>query len=356
MAVRERGVIAGEASGAAAGMLAPLAETQEEDDPLLHLCLAGLEYYQQVAQELPVETGMEIGLAQVPLLRPALNEHDVSWLYKQWQWQKNVLSGLEWLDSSTVCRLESLITPSVMGALFSPYEYNVNAQLVTLAYARGAVLGGASIFTGCSVKGFLCQKERVIGVISDQGPFQAEHVVLATGAWAASLFGAMNVPLVFPVKGQMMALHGGYTHTLRHTIYAHQQGYLVPKSDGMIYVGATSENTFFDKGVTVAGLSSLFSTVMTLAPSLADARFERAWAGIRPGSGDGLPLLGAVQAIPGLWMACGHFRNGILLGPLTGYLLSALLNETLLPFDLDLAPFSPDRFNLSMAALKTGSV
>ena len=119
---------------------------------------------------------------------------------------------------------------------------------------------------------------------------------------------------------------------------------MLPKADGSIYVGATSELAGFDTSVTVAGLTALLDVVTKLAPRLQRARFERAWAGLRPGSADDLPLLGPSHSMPGLWVAGGHFRNGILLGPLTGHLLAERIQGHPVPLALDVHPFDPDRF------------
>jgi len=146
------------------------------------------------------------------------------------------------------------------------------------------------------------------------------------------------------VKGQILALQATPDLCLRHTIYYHTLGYMLPKADGSIYVGATSDLSGFDKAVTVEGIATLLAVVTKIAPHLKKARFERVWAGLRPGSADGLPLLGPSRSMPGLWVAGGHFRNGILLGPLTGHILTELMQERPAPFDLDLAAFDPDRF------------
>lgn len=350
LAVVEREEIASEASMAAAGMLAPLTETAELDTDteqtslFLRLCLAGLHYYRDLDQQLMQETGVDIGLLKVPILRPAFSEDEVIGLRELQEKQRKFLPGLQWIDAESARTLEPLLSSKIRGVLHSSYEYNVSALQLTLAYARGAALHGAHIFTGRSVGCLLLQGQRVVGVDTNLGQMYAEHVILAAGAWTARWHVRTASPVVLPIKGQMLALQPAPNLRLLHTIYYHGLSYLVPKKDGRIYVGATSENAGFDKTVNARGIATLLATVAEIAPRLLEGGFERTWIGLRPKSTDGLPLLGASRSRPGLWLASGHYRNGILLGPLTGYILAELIQGRAAPFDLDLSAFDPDRF------------
>lgn len=350
LAVVEREEIASEASMAAAGMLAPLTEAAELDTDteqtslFLQLCLAGLHYYRDLDQQLMQETGVDIGLLKVPILRPAFSEDEMINLQELQEKQRKFLPGLQWIDAESVRTLEPLLSSKLRGVLHSPYEYNVSAPQLTLAYARGAVLHGAHIFTGQSVGRLLLQGQRVVGVETNVGHMYAEHVILATGAWTARWHVKTASPVILPIKGQMLALRPAPNLRLLHTIYYHGLSYLVPKKDGSIYVGATSESAGFDKTVNACGIATLLATVAEIAPRLLEGGFERTWTGLRPKSPDGLPLLGASRSRPGLWLASGHYRNGILLGPLTGYILAELIQGRAAPFDLDLSAFDPDRF------------
>ncbi len=131
---------------------------------------------------------------------------------------------------------------------------------------------------------------------------------------------------------------------LRHTVYATGVGGIVPKADGTIYVGATVEQVGFDKAVTAEGIATLLTALAKLTPVLSKARLIRTWTGLRPGSADGLPLIGPSRGVQGLWIAGGHFRDGILLGPLTGHIIAELIQRHSTPFGLDLNAFHPDRF------------
>lgn len=351
LAVVEREEIASEASMAAAGMLAPLTEAAEietdieQTSQFLQLCLAGLHYYRDLDQRLMQETGIDIGLLKVPILRPAFSEQEAVALQAVQAKQEHFLPGLEWLDAEKARAIEPLLSSKVKGVLLSPYEYNVNALQLTFAYARGAALHGVHIFTGRSVGRLLLQGRRVVGVETDLGKIYAEYIILAAGAWTARWHVKTVSPAIFPIKGQMLALRAPCNLRLLHTIYYHKLSYLVPKADGSIYVGATSDDDAgFNKMVKVNGIATLFATVAEIAPRLLEGGFERSWVGLRPRSADGLPLLGASRSRPGLWLASGHYRNGILLGPLTGYILAELIQGRAAPFDLDLSAFDPDRF------------
>jgi glycine oxidase len=350
VALVERGEIAGEASLAGAGMLAALDGASEiyahteQASPFLQLCLAGLRYYRNLDQQLKQETGIDIGLVKAPMLRLAFSEQDVIALQARLAQQQRFLSGLQWFDGESARAIEPLLSSTVLGVLASPHEYNVSAPRLTQAYACGAALHGVHIFTGRSADRLLLQKMRIAGIETNQGQIHAEHVVLAAGAWTARWHTQTVSPIIFPVKGQMLALQAPLGQPLRHTLYSHKLGYLVPKADGSIYVGATSEHIGFRKTVNAAGIATLLATVAEVAPKLLEGSFERSWTGLRPGSADGLPLLGGCRSRPGLWLASGHFRDGILLGPLTGHILAELIQGRAAPFGLDLSTFDPDRF------------
>jgi glycine oxidase len=345
VALIDKGGVAGEASQAAAGMLAPLGdEPPDQAHPLQQLGMAALSYYAGLDEQLKQETGIDIGLVKVPTLRPAFDEQGRTRLQAILTQQQPFLPGLQWLEGSSAHELEPLLPETVQGALLSPYESNVQAAQLTLAYARGALSRGASIVEGCPVGRLILQGRRAVGVETTQGSMHAEAIVLAAGAWATQWHASIPTTPIFPVKGQMMALQALPGRHLRHTVYASGVGGIVPKADGTIYVGATVEQVGFDKAVTAEGIAILLSALAKLTPALSKARLLRTWAGLRPGSADGLPLIGPSRRVQGLWIAGGHFRDGILLGPLTGHIVAELIQKHSTPFDLNLHPFDPDRF------------
>jgi glycine oxidase len=343
VAVLERNHIAAEASSAAAGMLAPLAEGAAPG-PFLDLALASLSRFGPLAEELRDATGIDVELLTTGLLRPALDDAEAADYQASLAWQRNLGLPLRWLDAAEVRALEALVTPDVRGAVYSEAEHQVNPPRLTKALARAAAARGAVLHLGAVVRGLLREGDRIVGVRLADGELRAEHVVLAAGAWAAACGEWLGLPVpVEPVKGQMLAVAPppGLRGQLCRTLYG-RHGYLVPKADGTIYVGATVERAGYDRRVTAAGIGDLLGLLRRLAPPLAEASFVRAWAGLRPGTPDHLPLLGPVPGLRGVSLAAGHYRNGILLAPITGELIAqAVLGQ---PTTLPLAPFSVERF------------
>ncbi len=344
-ALLEKGRVAGEASQAGAGMLAPLGdEGADPRHPAQQFYLTALQRYTNLDQQLKQETGIDIELVDAPTLRVAFDERQAARLQVIRDSYQDFLPGLQWLDAKTVREVEPLLPETVQGALISPEERNVQVSLLTLAFARGAALHRARIFEGRPLLRFMQQGQRLVGVETEQGPITTSNVVLAAGAWASAWHTKRSTPPIFPVKGQILALQAPVDLILRHTLQCQGVGGIIPKADGRIYVGATIEEAGFDKNVTLEGLATLRAVVERLAPALKNARLDRAWAGLRPGSADHLPLIGASKSLQGLWVAGGHYRDGILLGPLTGQILAELLQGHATPSGLDLTAFDPDRF------------
>ena len=355
--VLERDRIAAEASSAAAGMLAPLAEGTTAG-PFLDLALASLSRFAPLAEELRGATGMDIELLMPGLLRLALDYAEAAAYQAGLAWQRELGLPLRWLDPVEVLALEPLVTRDVRGAVYSEAELQVNPPRLTEALARAAAKLGAEFRLGAVVRGLLRDGERVVGVRLADDELRAGHVVLAAGAWAAACGDWLGVPLpVEPVKGQMLAVSmppgsAAPRGALYHTLYA-SNGYVVPKADGSIYVGATVERAGYDRRVTVAGIGKLLALLPRIAPSLSDATFVRAWAGLRPGTPDHLPILGPVPGLEGISLATGHYRNGILLAPITGELIAQVVlgQGTTLP----LTSFSVERFAIAPQPTKAWS-
>jgi glycine oxidase len=339
--ILDKGEIGGEASRAAAGMLAPLAEA-EEDGPFQDLGLASFRMFPDLVEALNQDCGVDIEYLRSGILRIALMEKEAEHLKDFAGRRPSPDLELHWLDPEELRALEPGLSPAAQGALYSPEERQVNADRLVQALAKAAAGRGAVLRQNMRVTGLAREGTRVTGVRTLAGPLAAGHVVLAAGAWTARLVGgvdAVRLP-IFPVRGQMMALPASRS-ALRHIVWG-EQGYLVPKRNGLVFAGATVERVGFRKNTTIRGLSSLRRMTRSLVPRLGSLDAVDAWAGFRPGSADGLPILGPLLGWEGLSVASGHFRNGILLAPITGRLIARSIldgfsNEAL-------APFSPARF------------
>ncbi len=338
--VVERGEIGGEASGAAAGMLAPLAEVADAG-PFQQLCLQSLRMFPELVEALRDETGVDVEYRPSGILRVALSDDEASAL-------RHVCDStdclpLQWLSPEDIQCLEPGLSPEIRGGLYSPDEHQVNADRLTQAFARAAARRGAVLRRHAPVRRLLTENHRVVGMRTSEGAIFAGHVVLAAGPWTRRLAASLGVDLpVFPVRGQMMALPSRLAP--RHIIWG-SAGYLVPKANGLVFAGATVEKTGFRRRTTAAGVRSLTRMASALVPRMAAFAPVDSWAGLRPGSGDGLPLLGPLPGWDGVTVATGHYRNGILLSPVTGHLIARSLVSGL--SDEALTAFAPARFSRS---------
>ncbi|MBI4497630.1 MAG: glycine oxidase ThiO [Chloroflexi bacterium] len=329
------------ASGAAAGMLTPLAEAPQPG-PFADLALHSLRRFPALAQELREVAGMDIEYVPSGVLRVATSEEHERTLQEALTWQRALGLDLRWLGPEQVRSLEPDLAPEVRGGVFSPEEGHVHSLRLTEALAQAAARLGATVRVGTPVVGLTRHNGRVTGVRTAEGAVAADQVVLAAGSWTGLLAHELGVAApVRPVKGQILSL-ALVPCPLRRVVYGSGVGYLVPRRDGSVVVGATQEEVGFDMRVTAQGLAALLRGATQLVPALAGAEVRQTGAGLRPGTPDGLPILGPVPGWEGISIASGHFRNGILLSPITGHLMAELITtgKTSLPLD----PFSPGRF------------
>jgi glycine oxidase len=337
----ERGELAGEASGAAAGMLAALSdEGGDRGAAFQRLCLDSQALYEQILPALEA-TGIDLRYQRTGVLHVALNQAESEHLHHRFERQARLASGLHWVEGEDLKAEEPELTHGAVAGYVSPAEHYLDPQRLVLALAEGARRRGARIETEQPVRGFVRRNGRVVSIRTPRGLVAAGQVVLAGGPWTAALARSLGsfVP-VRPVRGQMLALAGPAT-PLRRVIWG-ANAYLVPRENGLTFVGATVETVGYRKRNTVAAVRRLRSGANALVPGLAFARQRSAWAGLRPGTPDGLPVLGRLPGWENVWVATGHFRNGILLAPITGQIIAdALISGRMAP---GLEPFSPIRF------------
>ena len=331
--VIERADPGSEASSAAAGLLAPQAEGLEPG-PLFDLALESRNLYERWVTELFEETRLDVGYRRCGILRCALPGRPEA--FEPFAWQREAGLSVERRDAGGIAALAAgAVAPAIRQALFFPEEAIVDNRRLTEAVRMAAQRRGAIILTATPARRFAVTDGRCFGVETERGLVAAGAVIDAAGAWS-SFDPGMPVP-VEPVRGQIVEVQSGIPEL--PTVVESEEVYVVPRGDSLL-LGSTVERVGFDKRVTAGAVGRLLAAAARLLPSLEDAAFRRAWSGLRPGTPDGLPLLGPT-AIAGLSLATGHFRNGILLAPVTAI---ALADELYGEGSRDLAPFSPRRF------------
>ena len=335
--VCDKGELGKEASWAAGGILAPQIEADGADD-FFKLATASRDLYPSFAQALHDETAIDVELDPTGTLCVAFNDEEKAELRRRFEWQRRAGLQVEWLDSESVRRAEPALSPEVRGALRFPDDWQVeNRKLVEALIASNQKLG-VHLFPECEVTSLSIDRDRIGGVETASGPIAARTVIVCAGAWTSSLFPVE----VEPVRGQMLCFKPN-PQLARHVIYS-SHGYLIPRRDGRLLAGSTSEHVGFDKRVTDEGINMIKSMAFEIAPALAGAPLVDSWAGFRPHSSDDLPVLGADNNVEGLFYATGHYRNGILLAPITANVIANLLTER--RSSILIEPFSPKRFSM----------
>lgn len=314
--VLERGTPGMEASWAAAGMLSPLAEA-DAPGPFLDLLLAARELYPPYAAALREETGIDVGYGDAGTLYAALREEDEAELRHRWTWQSAAGLPVERLTAEEAREAEPALSPAVRMALRFPGDHQVDNRALGTALWSAAARAGADFRLGAHAVRLLREGGRATGVECAGGErVTAGAVVLAGGAWAGRMDGLPRPLPVEPVHGQLLALET-VPPLFRHVVDS-PRCYLVPRAGGRVIAGATVERTGDRKAVTPWGLRRLIDGAVEIAPALEHAPLAEAWSGLRPGTPDGFPVLGPDPDLPNLVYATGHYRNGILLAPLTG--------------------------------------
>ncbi len=335
--VVERDEPGAEASGAAAGMLSPQTDAQEPS-PFFDLALESRALYPAWSRLLFDEVGIDVGYRRTGLLR-VVSDGEASAVRASGAWQRAQGLSVEELSRESLDpRLGQRLAPGVRAMVSYPDEAVVDPRRLTRAVWLLAERRGARVRTATAVRAFRIERGACRGVETDAGRIEARMVVDAAGAWAA-FDTSLPVPIpVEPVRGQIVEIR--LPDRPLETVVASAEVYVVPRPDGTALLGSTMERVGFRKEVTAGAVARLLEGAERLLPEIASARFVTAWAGLRPGTPDGWPLLGA-SPVDGLFFATGHFRNGILLAPATARHLADLLTGRPVP---RLSPFSVERF------------
>lgn len=333
-----------QASSAAAGMLAAQAEMKEAG-ALYEWARTSRAMFPDLAETLREVSGIDIGFIHKGMLKVAKNDEEARELQSVLSFQQQSGETVTWLDPAELLHLESKLSAQLAGALWIPGDGQVSAPDLSAAFAHAALNQGASVEEYAEVLSLIVQSGKIIGVETARGRRLAEHVVVTSGAWTGRLLQPLGVNLpVFPVKGEMFSVLSP-TPLVQKTIF-NEHCYLVPKRGGRLLVGATMIEGEQSRTVSFGGIQALMERAKALLPAIADTEWERAWSGLRPQTADGLPILGQHPNLPGVWIAAGHFRNGILLSPVTGkWIAESISGEKSDAHQLDASTFRPDRFH-----------
>ncbi|MGI9105735.1 MAG: glycine oxidase ThiO [Pyrinomonadaceae bacterium] len=355
----ERGQQAGaEASWAAAGMLAPQVEA-DCFDAFFAIGCASRDAYPNFARELWAETGVDIELERAGTLYLAFTEEDEEECARRFDWQTRAGLQVERLTAKEVCALEPQLSPRVRSALRFPLDGQVENRRLVAALARACEACGVRIITRTETTSIFVEGGRASGAATSRGEIKAGAVVVAGGAWSSRLrlegsfadsFAApasdAATARIEPVRGQMLCFAPAAAPLVRHVVYS-PRGYLVPRRDGRLLAGTTTELAGFDKSVTDEGQQAIRAHAREIAPAVAGLGVSDAWAGLRPRGADDWPVMGASCEVANLFYATGHYRNGILLAPLTGALVAEMILTGVVPHLLK--AFTPERFRRACA-------
>jgi len=314
----ERGRLGTEASWAAAGMLLPQVEADAPDE-FFNLACQSRDLYPAFAAALREETGIDIELDTTGTLYLALTEHDHEEIEKRYGWQTRAGFAVERLSGAEARELEPCISEATLGVLRFPKDIQVENRRLLSALANSVTKLGVDIATQTTVDSLIIEGNRVRGVQTSRGAINCPTVVIAAGTWS-SFIKSVPAPAIEPIRGQMICLEAKPQLT-RHVIYS-PRGYIVPRQDGRLLAGSTSEHAGFAKCVTAGGIATILRNALDISPAITGLPIVDTWAGLRPRAAGGLPVIGPCVEIDGLFYATGHYRNGILLAPLTGELIS----------------------------------
>lgn len=312
--VLERAVPCAEASGAAAGILGPQLE-HEEDGPAVDLGLAGRAATLAWARTIEKETGIDVEVATPGAVVRASDDEEARALERRVAWQSARGLRAEWRAGER--------------AAFLADDTTLDTRLYGQGLMALARRRGARVVTGVPVTGLVMRDDAVRGVrLADGSEERAQHVIVCAGAWSTIVPGVaeatgLSHATVFPVRGQIVELSGP-PGLVPNMVYG-GKGYVVPRRDGRLICGSTMERVGFDESVTAGGVRMVLDKAIKLVAEVAELRVNATWAGLRPATTDGMPLLGRTRA-PGLLLATGHLRNGVLLAALTGELLGAMVD------------------------------
>ncbi|MFI5178566.1 MAG: glycine oxidase ThiO [Vicinamibacterales bacterium] len=328
------------ASQASAGTLVPYIEAHE-DTPLLPLAARSLAMYDEFVERLASRTNLAIEYDRSGSLDVALTGDDTTRLRVSKAWLDARGVANEWLDGAALASFEPAVTPAAQGGLFVKSHGFVGVSSLVRALVESARLAGATFESPVEAAAVMPRHDGVDVRAGDRS-YVADHVVIAAGSWSRRIrVAGVEGPPVRPIRGQLLHLRRPGPGRPSRIVWS-SRCYTVPWSDGSLLVGATVEDVGFDERSTVEGVRDLTTAVAELLPAASAAAVEAVRVGLRPASPDGLPIIGPLARAPRVTVATGHYRNGVLLAPLTAKLVADALVDNVV--DPALSSTSPDRF------------
>ena len=329
----------------AAGMLAPDAEIEFEERELYDFNRESLRRWPDFADRVEAASGQSVDYRDEGTLIVADDRDAAEALERLYTFQQDQGLNVEWLTGEEAREIEPFVAPRLSAAVFAPSDHQVDNRRLVDALRTAFQAEGGTLHEHTPVQAVVPDAETPAVRTADGERVAGDRVVVAAGVWSRELDGLTPdaQPPVRPVKGQMIQMRRTRPFDLQHVVRG-PEAYLAPKSDGRVVMGATSEELGFDTTVTAGGLFDLLEGGWEVVPGIRDLPVDETWAGLRPASRDHAPLLGA-SAAPGVAMATGHYRHGILLTPITAEEMARLVctGET----SEWIEPFSPQRFSLA---------
>lgn len=329
----DQSAVGQEASWAGGGIVSPLYPWRYSE-AITALAHWSQDFYPQLGESLLAQTGIDPEVYQTGLYW--LDLHDEA---EALTWAEQHNRPLARVPMDEVRAAVPSLGEGFSRAVYMQGVANVrNPRLLQALRAALQQMDNVQVLENHKVEGFVREGGRIVGVQTAQGELHADQVVVAAGAWSGDLLATLGLELpVKPMKGQMILFK--CSDDFLPSMVLAKRRYAIPRKDGHILVGSTLEDVGFDKTPTEDALQSLRRTAIELLPALADAEVVKHWAGLRPGSPDGVPFIGPVAGFEGLWLNCGHFRNGLVLAPASCQLLADLMlgREPI----IDPAPYAP---------------
>ncbi|WP_026674726.1 glycine oxidase ThiO [Alkalihalobacterium bogoriense] len=332
----------GQATGAAAGMLAPYSEIGEDPDDFFRLCLESLHLYPQWQKDIKDISKVNFEYTNSGSLHCVYHEADLLALESRQQWQGEFGADATILSGDELFRLEPELSKEIIAAMYYPEESHVYAP----DYAKSLEVAcrnlGVNIYDELEEVSITSWQEEIEVKAKDGRTFTGDRLVISSGAWSKELEDTFDISIpVYPIRGQICA-YPLPVGKVKHIIYT-SQGYLVPKGNGTIVNGASEDIAGFQTSVTDKGIARLTNWNKHVLPFLEQETPFHTWAGLRPATQDGYPLLGQLSHAPHIIFATGHYRNGILLSPVTGHIVADILEQKKERVPLGL--FQPERFS-----------